>query len=135
MTGVGSTRRSTLRSYNATDVEAAVTRLRADPAVESNKGIYEYVLGGETDTRLLSIRVFDERTKITRYEQQTSQAESAGVSNCSLCAVGDNANKSRIYARDEMDADHVTAWSKGGETDLANCEMLCAPHNRAKGNL
>jgi len=33
-----------------------------------------------------------------------------------------------------MDADHVTAWSKGGATDLANCEMLCIPHNRSKGN-
>ena len=33
-----------------------------------------------------------------------------------------------------MDADHVTAWSKGGDTDLKNCEMLCVTHNRAKGN-
>lgn len=34
----------------------------------------------------------------------------------------------------EMEADHVTAWTKGGDTNLANCEMLCIPHNRAKGN-
>ena len=33
----------------------------------------------------------------------------------------------------DMDADHVTAWSKGG-TDVGNCQMLCKPHNRAKGN-
>ena len=33
-----------------------------------------------------------------------------------------------------MDADHVTAWSKGGATDLNNCEMLCLTHNRSKGN-
>jgi len=33
-----------------------------------------------------------------------------------------------------MDADHVAAWSKGGQTDLGNCEMLCITHNRAKGN-
>ena len=33
-----------------------------------------------------------------------------------------------------MDADHVTAWSKGGVTELSNCEMLCITHNRAKGN-
>lgn len=26
------------------------------------------------------------------------------------------------------------AWSKGGETTLDNCEMLCKSHNRAKGN-
>lgn len=34
----------------------------------------------------------------------------------------------------EMDADHVTAWSKGGMTDASNCQMLCKTHNRAKGN-
>jgi len=33
-----------------------------------------------------------------------------------------------------MDADHVTAWSKGGTTDLSNLTMLCQTHNRAKGN-
>jgi hypothetical protein len=26
------------------------------------------------------------------------------------------------------------AWSKGGATDIKNCEMLCKTHNRAKGN-
>ncbi len=34
----------------------------------------------------------------------------------------------------KMDADHVTAWSKGGATDIGNCQMLCKTHNRAKGN-
>lgn len=33
-----------------------------------------------------------------------------------------------------MDADHVTAWSKGGATDIKNCQILCKTHNRAKGN-
>ncbi|WP_425574643.1 HNH endonuclease [Streptomyces rhizosphaericus] len=33
-----------------------------------------------------------------------------------------------------MGADHVTAWSKGGSTSLANLTMLCVTHNRAKGN-
>lgn len=36
--------------------------------------------------------------------------------------------------QNEMDADHVPAWSKGGATDLTNLRMLCVPHNRAKGN-
>lgn len=36
--------------------------------------------------------------------------------------------------RREMDADHVAAWSRGGATDIANCQMLCTSHNRAKGN-
>jgi 5-methylcytosine-specific restriction endonuclease McrA len=33
-----------------------------------------------------------------------------------------------------MDADHVAAWSKGGESTAKNCQMLCITHNRAKGN-
>lgn len=115
-------------------MDADVKRLRADTQVENNKGIFEYLLGGKTDTRLLSIRVFDDKTKVARYQQQTTAAEKAKKSNCPLCAVGDNANKTRIYGPDEMDADHVAAWSKGGATDIKNCEMLCVPHNRAKGN-
>jgi hypothetical protein len=51
-----------------------------------------------------------------------------------LPGVGNNANKTRIYKQDEMDAYHVTAWSRGGTTNQANCEMLCITHNRAKGN-
>ena len=39
-----------------------------------------------------------------------------------------------IYKLKEMDADHVTAWSNGGATDISNCTMLCATHNRTKGN-
>ena len=121
-------------SYKAAVIDAGVDALRADPAVHNNKGIYEYLLGGKADAKLLNVRVFDEKTKVAPYEQQTQKAKDAGVSNCPLCAIGENANKSRIYKLDEMDADHVTAWSKGGDTALQNCEMLCVTHNRAKGN-
>lgn len=121
-------------SYNAAAMDAEVDALRADPAVENNKGIYEYLLGGKTDPKLLKVRLFDEKTKIAAYEQQTQKAEKEGVSNCPLCAIGEDANKTRIYKMNEMDADHVAAWSKGGDTDLKNCQMLCIPHNRAKGN-
>jgi hypothetical protein len=40
----------------------------------------------------------------------------------------------RIYRLNEMDAHHVTAWSKGVQSKLGNCVMLCVTHNRAKGN-
>ena len=43
-------------------------------------------------------------------------------------------NAKRIWKFNEMDADHVTPWSKGGVTDIGNCQMLCKTHNRAKGN-
>jgi hypothetical protein len=122
------------KSYDAVAIDADVNKLRADPAVQNNKGIYEYLLGGKTDPKLLSVRLFDENTKVAAYEQQTQKAEDEGVSNCPLCAMGENANKTRIYRLDEMDADHVSAWSKGGDTALENCQMLCVTHNRAKGN-
>ncbi|UZJ26905.1 DUF262 domain-containing protein (plasmid) [Rhodococcus antarcticus] len=122
------------KSYNASTVNARVSSLLGDPAVHKRRGVYEYVLGGGTDPRLLAVRVFDEKTIATRYAQQTVNAEAGAASNCPVCAAGGNTNKTRIYRRSEMDADHVTAWSKGGATDLANCEMLCIPHNRSKGN-
>lgn len=122
------------KSYNAAKVDAEVSSLLGDPAVGKRRSVYEYVLGGGADPRLLAVRIFDEKTIAARYAQQTTKAEVEGVSNCPLCAVGDNVNKARIYKRNEMDADHVAAWSKGGATDLSNCEMLCVPHNRSKGN-
>ena len=77
-------------------------------------------------------------TKTKNYEmaqtKQTSEAEKKSISNCPLCALGHDSNKSKIWKLAEMDADHVTAWSKGGATDIKNCEMLCKTHNRAKGN-
>lgn len=121
-------------SYNAALIDADVAALRADAAVHNKKGVYEYLLGGRTDSKLLDVRLFDEKTKVAAYEQQTGSAQGKGISNCPLCAIGNNANQSRIYKRSEMDADHVTAWSNGGDTDLENCEMLCVVHNRAKGN-
>ena len=121
-------------SYNGAELDSEVDRLRADPAVESKKGIYEYLLGGSVDSKLLNIRLFDVKTKLAAYDRQTEEAEDAGVSNCPLCAIGNDANKTRIYKPEEMDADHVSAWSKGGDTSLENCQMLCVTHNRAKGN-
>ncbi len=121
-------------SYNATEVDEAIDELRADPAVHNAKGIYEYSLGGKTSPQLLDVRLFDDKAKRAGYEQQTQKAKVKGVSNCPLCALGTDNNRARIYRQDEMDADHVTAWSKGGATDLSNLTMLCQTHNRAKGN-
>ncbi|MCG3218554.1 MAG: HNH endonuclease [Candidatus Heimdallarchaeota archaeon] len=83
---------------------------------------------------MLDVRVFDEATKKSVYASQTKTAKADGKSNCSHCAMGHDANKEKIWGFSEMDADHVTAWSKDGATDIKNCEMLCKTHNRAKGN-
>ena len=121
-------------AYSKDKVAERVDALLDDSQVGDKKGIFEYVLGGEVDSRLLNIRVFDKKTIKAVYRKQTAEAEAQGVSNCPLCAIGHDANMKRIYKESEMDADHVTAWSKGGATDEANCQMLCKTHNRAKGN-
>ena len=120
--------------YSIEHITKRVEALLGDEAVRCPRNIYEYVLGGEHDTALLDVRFFEQKDKKAAYKRQTENAKQAGVSNCPLCALGNNANKVRIYKFDEMDADHVTAWSKGGATTLANCEMLCKTHNRTKGN-
>jgi hypothetical protein len=120
--------------YNPTKVSSEVRTLYGDFFVKDKKGIFEYILGGNNDIKLLNIRIFDEPTKRAVYEKQTREAATKKESNCSLCAVGHDANKSRIWSFGEMEADHVSAWSKDGATDARNCEMLCKTHNRAKGN-
>lgn len=128
-------------SYNSDQISSKVMELYGDPFVKNRKGIFEYVLGvfsgtkGERgETKLLDVRVFDEATKRSAYTKQTADAEVEGASNCSYCAIGHDANRVRIWRLAEMDADHVSAWSRGGETTAENCEMLCKSHNRAKGN-
>jgi hypothetical protein len=120
--------------YDPVKVSEEVRKLLSDYEVKDRKGVFEYILGGSKDTKLLNIRVFDEPTKITVYAKQTAAASEKNKSNCSYCAIGHDANKIKIWALSDMDADHVAAWSKGGGTDIKNCEMLCKPHNRAKGN-
>jgi hypothetical protein len=121
-------------SYDPQMISDEVQKLAADDAVENRKGIFEYLLGGSTDTKLLAVRVFDEKVKKATYEKQTQAAQATGKSNCPLCAIGHDANKNRIYKISEMDADHVSAWSNGGDSSAKNCQMLCVTHNRAKGN-
>lgn len=121
-------------SYDPAEVHQKLKDLYSDYFVKNRKGVFEYILGGYTDTKLLDIRIFDEVTKKTVYNQQTTTAQAEDRSNCPLCALGNDSNKTRIYKITEMDADHVTAWSNGGATDISNCTMLCKTHNRAKGN-
>lgn len=122
------------KKYSPTQVSKKVQSLYSDPFVKSRRGIFEYVLGDCKNHQLLDIRVFDERVKRIKYNEQTKIAKAKRQSNCSLCAVGKAANKTKIWTISEMEADHVKAWSKGGDTSARNCEMLCRTHNRAKGN-
>ena len=122
------------KGFDPEKIWERVTALLADEAITNRKGIFEYILGDENDKSLLNIRIIDERTKKAVYQKQTNDAEKKGVSNCPTCALCNDVNKTKIWKLSEMDADHVTAWSKGGSTDIKNCQMLCKTHNRAKGN-
>ncbi len=121
--------------YNAIDIARQVNEIMADCYVTNKRGIFEYVLGGSTRKELLQIRFFDPNVIRSVYARQTAEAEAKGESNCPHCALSANAvERTKIWKQKEMDADHVTAWSKGGATTAENCQMLCQTHNRAKGN-
>lgn len=122
------------KAFNPQEISAKVKELYADPYVKNKKGIFEYILDGSNITRFLNVRVFDEATKRAVYATQTKEAKEKGISNCPLCAEGHDAKKTQIWSIKDMDADHVTAWSKGGTSDISNCQLLCISHNRAKGN-
>ena len=121
-------------AYDPEKIDSEIKKLYEDPYVRNKRGIFEYILGGETATNLLDVRVFDDAVKKSVYSRQTNEAVEKGESNCPLCALGHESNRTKIWRLNEMDADHVTAWSKGGASDIANCQMLCKSHNRAKGN-
>lgn len=122
------------KAYNPTKVGERVSELLSDGSVKKEANVFEYVLGGEQDKQLLGVRFFPDSIQKKAYKRQTAAAEDAGVSNCLDCAATDSTRSTTIYKLKEMEADHVTAWSKGGESTLDNCQMLCRYHNRLKGN-
>ena len=122
------------KPYDKTAVDAEVKKLYGDPYVKNRRGVFEYILGGSKDSRLLEVRVFDTATSRSAYEAQSAKGRATETSNCPLCVIANDANKAKIWSFAEMEADHVAAWSKGGATTASNCQMLCKTHNRAKGN-
>ncbi len=119
--------------HTATDLENEVSRLMMDDDVTNKKGIYDYVLSKNESK--LSIRGFSNTMKRQAYERQTKAAKKKGVSNCPLCAAhkgGENSTK--IWSLEEMEADHIKPWSKGGETKAENCQMLCKRCNATKSD-
>lgn len=122
--------------YEPMLINQKVKELFTDFAVKNKRGIYEYILGGCQDPKLLDIRFFEESVKRSKYKEQTYNAKNGQVliSNCPDCVLEGKANKQKIWKYEEMEADHVTAWSKGGESTKENCQMLCIRHNRLKGN-
>jgi hypothetical protein len=54
----------------------AVKKLAADDYVKKKRrGIFEYLLGGSLDKKLLEVRVFETPVKRAAYDKQTQAAE------------------------------------------------------------
>ena len=97
-------------------LEKRIQELYGDPDVTKKSGIYEYLLTG--DERKLSIRSFDIRDAQAAYEKQGHK--------CAICG--------NVFEFEEMQADHIKPWSKGGHTTPDNCQMLCRDCNLKKSN-
>lgn len=103
--------------YDPKVLEARIVELMEDDDVTRNPGIYEYLLDGVE--KHLSIRAFTPKMARAAYERQR------GV--CPVCG--------KKFEIGDMQADHITPWSKGGRTVAENCQMLCADCNRHKSNI
>lgn len=101
--------------YDAEELERRIVKLIEDEDVKRNAGIYEYLFDG--DERHLNIRKFNDKMKRAAYERQK------GI--CPRC--------NKHFELEEMEGDHIIAWSKGGKTELNNCQMMCKMCNRIKG--
>lgn len=63
------------KPYNPTKVSEEVQKLYEDLYIQDHKGIFEYILGGSVNKKLLNVRVFDEATKKSVYLTQTNIAK------------------------------------------------------------
>ena len=100
--------------FKESELREQVKRLMKDSDVKRKNGIYWFVMDG--DESHLDIRKFDDNMRREVYERQD------GV--CPVCG--------KHFEIDEMEADHITPWCKGGRTVAENCQMLCVECNRRK---
>ncbi len=101
-------------SYNAAASTQSQRACAATRRCTTTKGIYEYLLGGETNPSCLTFASSSEApnaspTSNRREGQGKRQSRTARCARLVRCAT-----RPAIYKQNEMDADHVTAWSKGG---------------------
>lgn len=101
---------------NARDLEKRISELLKSDILKNAKGIYRFVLSG--DKRDLSFRNFTNKEKWAKFEEQK------GI--CVICE--------EKFVFDDMEGDHVIAWSEGGDTLMNNLQMLCKNCNRRKSN-
>ena len=69
-------------------------------------------------------RNFNESQKIAIYRRDKGL--------CQMCMSEGKTEKESQVSWSEYEADHITAHSNGGPTDIGNAQVLCRPHNRKK---
>ena len=106
------------REFVYKEKERRVVALMTDKEVQNNKGIYEFLLSGETRREKLNLRQFDDDEKRSAYEAQN------GI--CPVCGGH--------FEYEEMEGDHIVPWSKGGKTIPENLQMLCRRDNALKSD-
>ena len=100
--------------FDSKKLEKEISKLMQDEDVTKKSGIYPYVL--TRNEKLLNIRAFTDKQKREAYERQKGK--------CAKCK--------KHFEIEEMEADHIKPWSKGGKTISENCQMLCLDCNRTK---
>lgn len=91
--------------------------------IDTHKTFIDYFVENGYSASLDPKRNFDKEIKDQLYAH----------SNC--CAhIDDNGNHCTETNYSKLEVDHITPWSKGGRTILANAQLLCKHHNTSKGN-
>ncbi len=108
-------------SLNPDEIEDEVVTLMSDIDVKNPKGIYTYIF--DKNEKHLNLRAFSLNEKRIGYEQQK------GICANTRCPMGND----HKFSINEMEADHITPWSQGGQTTLDNLQLLCRECNRRKG--
>ncbi|WP_270978202.1 HNH endonuclease family protein [Campylobacter helveticus] len=116
------------KPLDAKELESKIIELMQDDEVGNKKGVYPYLLSG--DEKHLSLRAFSDSIKRAVYEKQGGVcANSDGHIKGVKCP-----HENEKLELEQMEADHILAWSKGGKTEKENCQMLCVECNRAKSD-
>ena len=104
--------------YDSIYVKSRQDALLKDDEVTDNKGVYEYILSGETKESLLNLRKFPNRIREKFHKKQDGK--------CAYCL-----KEIKLH---QAHADHITPWSAGGKTEEDNCQILCRDCNLSKSN-
>lgn len=112
------------KNYDAKTLEQEFKKINSDPNINSStKDIYRYLITGNEN--ILNRRAFDDKIKRKVFEKQ-KVGNNTDVAKCPDC--------NNLFKYHEMEGDHIDPWSKGGKSDIKNCQMLCKSCNGKKSN-